>query len=90
MEKFILEMFPRDSFNVPFERHLSISKAAVVCVLKTVYKLLFSTVPLRSTPIFLVPWPHCVPKILKSQPRGAGPKFIYHVKGGCIVISKNI
>ena len=25
----------------------------------------------------------------KSKQRGAGPKFIYHVKGGDIVISKN-
>ena len=33
---------------------------------------------------------HCVPKMLKSQLRGAGPKFIYHVKGGCTVISKSI
>ena len=33
---------------------------------------------------------HCVPKMLKSQPWGAGPKFMYHVKGGYVVISKNI
>jgi len=33
--------------------------------------------------------PHSGPKMLKSKQRGAGPKFIYHVKGGYIVISKN-
>ena len=32
---------------------------------------------------------HSGPKMLKSKQRGAGPKFIYHVKGGYIVISKN-
>ena len=32
---------------------------------------------------------HCVLKMLKSQWKGAEPKFIYHVKGGYIVISKS-
>ena len=32
---------------------------------------------------------HSGPKMLKSKQRGAGPKFIYHVKGDYIVISKN-
>ena len=34
-------------------------------------------------------WNHSGPKMLKSKQRGAGPKFIYHVKGGYIVISIN-
>ena len=32
---------------------------------------------------------HSGPKMPKSKWRGAGPKFIYHVKGGHMVISKN-
>ena len=32
---------------------------------------------------------HCVLKMLKSQWRGDEPKFICHVKGGYIVISKS-
>ena len=32
---------------------------------------------------------HCVPKILKSKPRGASPRFIWLLKEGHIVISKN-
>ena len=32
---------------------------------------------------------HSAPRMLKSKPRGAGPKFICHVKGGLIVISKS-
>ena len=33
---------------------------------------------------------HSGPKMLKSKPWGAGPKFIYHVKGGHIMITKSI
>ena len=37
----------------------------------------------------LIIFAHSGPKMLKSKLRGAGPKFIYNVKGGYIVISKN-
>ena len=29
--------------------------------------------------------PHCVPKMLKSKPRGASPRFIWQMKEGYIV-----
>ena len=29
---------------------------------------------------------HCVPKMLKSKPKGAGPRFIWHLEEGHIVI----